>query len=245
MTVNNSRRCSDGDEGVEGPVSAQAPGPPLPTPYYSDDWVTIYHGDCREITEWLCGDVMVADPPYGMSLKSNMGGAFGDCAIANDETSEARDAALMLWGNRPALVFGRWSVKRPNGTQMVLTWEKGNHVGMGNLALPWKPNTEEIYVLGSGFAGHRGSSVLRHLALAGTVGRAQDGTRFHPTEKPVDLIRELILKCPPGVIVDPFMGSGTTLRAAKDLGRKAIGIELDESYCEIAAMRCAQEVLAL
>jgi site-specific DNA-methyltransferase (adenine-specific) len=67
----------------------------------------------------------------------------------------------------------------------------------------------------------------------------------HPTPKPEDLMRWLITKCPPGVVADPFMGSGSTLRAAKDLGRKAIGIEVDERYCEVAARRMGQEVLAL
>jgi site-specific DNA-methyltransferase (adenine-specific) len=215
------------------------------TPYYSDDHVTIYHGDCREVTEWLSADVLVTDPPYGMTLRSGWSGAMGDLAIAGDESTAARDDALALWAPKPALVFGRWSVARPHGTRMVLTWEKGEHVGMGDLALPWKPNTEEIYVLGSGFDGRRTGSVLRHLAVAGCVGKRNTGTRHHPTEKPVDLMRDLVGKCPLGVVADPFMGSGTTLRAAKDLGRRAIGIELDERYCEIAARRMGQEVLAL
>ena len=67
--------------------------------------------------------------------------------------------------------------------------------------------------------------------------------RMHPTEKPVSLVAALLDKSPPGVVLDPFMGSGTTLRAAKDMGRKAIGIEIDERYCEIAANRMAQECL--
>jgi site-specific DNA-methyltransferase (adenine-specific) len=212
-------------------------------PYYQDDNVVIYHGDCRELIGALEFDVVVTDPPYGMGFGSGRGGHQGDCAVINDEDVTARDVALELTSGRPALVFGRWSCQRPGGTRALLTWEKGEHVGMGDLALPWKPNTEEIYVIGSGFTSdRRGSSVLRYLAVAGTV-RTADAGRNHPTEKPVDLMRDLIGKCPPGVILDPFMGSGSTLRAAKDLGRKAIGIEIDERYCEIAAKRMGQEVL--
>lgn len=220
-----------------------------PTPFYEDDHVVIYNGDCLTMPEvWaIPGAVLVTDPPYGMALKSGMGGAFGECEVANDGTPEVRDAALDLWkagGEGPGLVFGRWSVPRPPGTRMVLTWEKGNHVGMGDLSTPWKPNTEEVYVLGTGFVGHRGSSVLRYLAIAGTVGQAAKGTRHHPTEKPVDLMQDLLSKCPPeALVVDPFMGAGSTLRAAKNLNRRAVGIELNPDYCAAAVSRLAQEVL--
>lgn len=217
----------------------------LPTPYYQDDFVALYHGDCREIHAWQFANYLITDPPYGMAFRSGMGGSFGDSEIAGDEDTAVRDWVLDEWGDKPALVFGRWSVPRPVGTRMVLTWEKGNHVGMGDLSLPWKPNTEEVYVLGDGFNGHRGSSVLRHLAIAGTVGRAQDGSRVHPTQKPVTLLRDLVAKCPAGVICDPFAGSGSTLRAAKDLGRQAIGVELEERYCEAAARLLSQEVFDL
>ncbi len=214
-------------------------------PYYEDGACVIYHGDCRDIDVWdIAGGVMVTDPPYGMNHRSGKGGAFGDCRVQGDEDTTVRDAILARWAPRPALVFGRWSVPRPTGTRMVLTWEKGNHVGMGDLELPWKPNTEEVYVLGAGFVGRRRSSVLRHLAIAGTVGRADWGTRHHPVEKPVGLMRHLVFHCPPlAEVVDPFMGSGTTLRAAKDCGRRAIGVEIEERYCEIAARRLGQEVL--
>jgi site-specific DNA-methyltransferase (adenine-specific) len=110
---------------------------------------------------------------------------------------------------------------------------------MGDLSIPWKPNWEEVYVIGIGFSGKRTTGVLSGHTV---VTWASKG-RQHPNQKPVSLMRELINKCPTGTIVDPFMGSGTTLRAAKDLGRKAIGIELEERYCEIAANRLRQEVL--
>lgn len=217
----------------------------MTAPYYDEDGITIYHGDYREIDAWdITGGVMVTDPPYGMNYRSGMGGAFGESKIVGDDTPDLRDDILARWLPRPALVFGRWSVPRPAGTRLVLTWEKGNHVGMGDLSIPWKPNTEEVYVVGSGFVGRRSSSVLRVLAVAGTVGRADQGTRHHPTEKPLGVMLELIGKCPTlATVVDPLMGSGTTLRAAKDLGRSAIGVELEERYCEIAAKRLAQGVL--
>lgn len=212
-------------------------------PYYEHAGITIYHGDCLETDAWLMADVAVTDPPYGMRFKSGRLGGHAGELILNDADTTARDGALALWGPRPALVMGRWSVPRPEGTRMVLTWEKGAHVGMGDLSLPWKPNTEEIYVLGSGFSGHRGSSVLKINAVAGCVGRRNRGARNHVTEKPVELMSALLSRCPPGIVADPFMGSGATLVAAKDLGRRAIGIEIDERYCEIAAKRLSQDVL--
>lgn len=127
------------------------------TPYYQDDHVTIYHGDCLAMADVWAEDpatVLVTDPPYGMAFRSGMGGAFGTSEIEGDNNPDVRDAALTLWGaGRPALVFGRWSVPRPTGTRAVLTWEKGNHVGMGDLTIPWKPNTEEVYVLEAAFPG--------------------------------------------------------------------------------------------
>lgn len=211
-------------------------------PYYSDEFVTLYHGDSLEITEWLAADVLVTDPPYGYNHASNWDGAFKGEAIANDQGVTARDAVLAAWAPpwepRPALVFGSWRMPKPPTTHTVLIWDKGEASGMGDLSIPWKPNTEEVYVIGRGFSGHRGSSVLS----ANVVTWASKG-REHPNMKPVSLMQALIAKCPPGTIADPFAGSGSTLVAAKALGRKAIGVELEERYCEIAARRLAQDVL--
>lgn len=109
---------------------------------------------------------------------------------------------------------------------------------MGDLSVPWKPNTEEIYVIGKGFQGTRDSSILR----AQVVTWASKG-REHPNMKPVALMQALIAKCPPGTIADPFAGSGSTGVTAKALGRKAILVELEERYAEIAARRLSQDVL--
>lgn len=210
------------------------------TPYYADEWVTLYHGDCRETPAWLAADVLVTDPPYGIKHSSNKPGAprRGD-QIANDGDVSVRDGVLGAWGDRPAVVFG--SCRQPVPPMAVrgtLVWDKGGHVGMGDLSLPWKQNWEHIYVAGPGFSGRRGSGVLRVNALVPWAGEVT-----HPHEKPVELLRLLLDKCPPGAVADPFAGSGTTLRAAKDMGRKAIGVEIEERYCEIAARRLAQGVL--
>lgn len=216
------------------------------TPYYSDEWVTLYLGDCLEVTEWLAADVLVTDPPYGINAKMNYsdGSArkgytpWAGAPIANDHDLTARDRAIRAFGDRPALVFGTWKMPRPTATRAVLIWDKGDAVGMGDLSIPWSPSWEEIYVLGRGFRGHRGSSVLR----SAVVTWASKG-REHPNQKPLALLQALIAKCPPGTIADPFAGSGSTLVAAKALGRKSIGVEIDERYCEIAARRLAQDVL--
>lgn len=217
------------------------------TPYYQDEYVTLYHGDCLTVDAWLAADVLVTDPPYGMGLKSGMGGkAAGDMFIANDSTTQTRDVALALWGKeRPTLVFGRWDIPAP-GAKQCLVWDKGEHVGMGDLRIPWKPNWEAIYVLGDWPERDvpRGGSVIKSLAVAGTLqgerGKPKTG-RDHPTPKPVGLMESLIAKTPPGAIADPFAGSGSTLLAARNLGRKVIGVELEERYCELIVKRLAQQ----
>jgi site-specific DNA-methyltransferase (adenine-specific) len=111
-------------------------------------------------------------------------------------------------------------------------------------ATPWYSADEEIYIIGKGFTGKPEQNVLvtndRRDGAYGEVAKLG-----HPTPKPVGLLERLIAKCPDGVIADPFVGVGSTLLAAKNLGRKAIGVELDERYCETAAKRLAQGVFDL
>ena len=215
----------------------------MSTPYYSDDSVTLFHGDCLEIDAWLEADVLVTDPPYGIAYKSSMNrdrrNAKLGRVIASDNSLTVRDDALNLWGDPPAIVFGRWDVPRPAAVRARLIWDKGNTVGMGDLSLPWGRSEEEIYVLGTGFTGKREGNVIRaQMLMSGDANRPN-----HPTPKPTGLMEVLIAKCPPGVIADPFAGSGSTLLAAKNLGRKAIGVELDEGYCELIAKRLSQDVI--
>ena len=211
----------------------------MAAPYYQDEHVTLWHGDCLSETAWLAADALVSDVPYGIDYQSNRPRATVARSIAGDKDTAARDAVLTEWGSRPALVFGTWRIARPAGTRQVLIWDTKGALGMGAMDLPWKPAHQEIYVLGRGFTGRRTSDVL---TVAPVQSLGYNG-RLHPHQKPVELMQALIEKCPPGAIADPFAGSGSTLVAAKALGRKAIGVELDEAYCEVIAKRLSQGVL--
>lgn len=216
------------------------------TPYYEDDLVTLYHGDAVEmlhpdwrLSPWANADVLVLDPPYGIDYRSGKAGALPR-DIEGDEDVEARDEVLSYW-HGPALIFGSWKMPPPSRTRAALVWDKGPALGMGALDLPWKPSWDLIFIMGRGFTGRRGGGVLRFPPVQSM---ASNG-RLHPHEKPVALMKHLIERCPEGMVADPFMGSGSTLVAAKALGRRAVGVEIDERYCEIAATRCSQEVLGL
>lgn len=221
-------------------------------PYYEDDLVTLYHGDCREVTAWLEADVLVTDPPYGMGYVSGASKHDGPTvAIAGDESIELRDEIVAAWGDRPALVFGTWRTPRPLGTRTLIVWDKGDSPGMGALDLPWGLSHEEVYVIGHGWpvlpnggrrreggVPRRDPSIIRATLMNSQAHDRPD----HPTPKPPVLMERLVMKTA-GTVADPFVGSGTTLLAAKNLGRKAIGVELEERYCEIAAKRLAQDTL--
>lgn len=217
------------------------------TPYYADDRVTLYHGDCREVTEWLAADVLVTDPPYGIAWES--GGLHSDQrvrtaavqSIRGDEDTTIRDDVLRMWGaTRPAVMFGSWRRPRPAGVTQRLIWHKqGRKPGVA--AAAFYPTDEEVYLIGSGWTGPPASTVITT-----TEPRELQPARIgHPTPKPIRLMEHLVTKCPDGVIADPFAGSGSTLVAARNLGRQAIGVEIEERYCEIAARRLAQDVLPL
>jgi hypothetical protein len=221
-------------------------------PYYADEAVTLWHGDCREITEWLTAEVLVTDPPYGIGwtrpfiAASHHKGA--NDGIDGDADTTVRDAAVSAWGgSRPALVFGSLRADYPAGWRQMLVFGKPV-VGAGLFGRrgPWRANWEPIFVLGEWPDQTPMRSAVICTASASASGYSGYTTRAgHSHAKPLDVMEQLIDACPPGVIADPFAGSGSTLVAARNLGRKAIGVEMDERYCEIAARRLAQDVLPL
>lgn len=215
-------------------------------PYYADQGVTLYLGDSLSVTEWLSADVLVTDPPYGMDY-TGFGGRKGEprrererLSVAGDQSVGVRDSALALWGPKPALVFGRWNLPRPVDTRIRLVWDKTPCGFMGDLSLPWGAAEEEIYVLGKGFVGKREANVIRAQTLMSSDANRPD----HPTPKPIGLMEVLVAKTT-GVVADPFAGSGATLIAARNLGRTAIGVEIDERYCDLIASRLSQQAFDL
>lgn len=214
----------------------------MTAPYYQDSLVTLYHGDCLEVTEWLSADVLVTDPPYGTASGVNGADGYGrrqrredpqagvpPMTIANDRDTAARDAALALWGDKPALVFG--SPRLPDPPIAVadrLVWDK-KRPGMNGG--PWRYRHESIYVT-EGF--------VRTSDAAVSILTAFPEQANHIHGKPLALMETLVEAAPEGTLADPFAGSCTTLVAAHHLGRRAIGVEIEERYCELLARRLEQ-----
>jgi len=216
----------------------------LPTPYYQDDAVTLYHGDCREILPDLPAvDLVLTDPPYGIGADSHQAARAGK--RHGHAAAESRDYGRSDWDHSPpaaetiaavvsaapkAIVWGGNYFDLPP-SRAWLVWDKETGAnGYADAELAWTNLDQAVRLIR-----HRWQGML-------TKQVGDDDSRQHPTQKPVRVMR-WCLGFAGGTIVDPFAGSGTTLRAAKDLGRKAIGIEIEERYCEIAARRMAQEVL--
>ncbi len=218
-------------------------------PYYQDDAVTIYHGDCREIVPTLGRfDLLLTDPPYGISLNTDnsrfsggnaasvsrrgnkIGTGLGNGIIGDDEPF---DPSFMLGISEKSIIWGwnNFAEKLPRGACLV--WIKRNDAAFGSFLsdaeVAWYSSGHGVYCFKD----------LSNNAIA--------KVRAHPTQKPLPLIRWCINLAgdKAQTILDPFAGSGTTGRAAKDLGQKAVLIEREERYVEIAAKRMAQEVLPL
>jgi len=200
-------------------------------PYYDSDGITIYNADCRKVLPWLerC-DLLLTDPPYGYGWNTNYSrfsrGTNDKRAIENDKTPVSLDPWIQITTEQ--MIFGCNSLpqQRPGS---YLIWDKRCADGFAFLSdgeAAWWSEGHGVYLCSINAQQHRSKAGL------------------HPTQKPVQLMSWCISKAKVAdSILDPFMGSGTTLVAAKLEGRKAIGIELDEKYCEIAVERLRQGVL--
>jgi site-specific DNA-methyltransferase (adenine-specific) len=204
-------------------------------PYYQDDHVTLYHGDCREILPQLDPvDLVLTDPPYGVAhtIKGGSSGGWGrqrdTSASKRDEwDASAPDDSLMravVAAGKEAVVWGGNYFPSLETSRGWLVWvkpERGFSLGEAELAWTSKDTVIRVY-----------------------EGPRSDSGRWHPTQKPLSLMHWCLGHFPTAAtVLDPFAGSGTTLRAAKDLGKRAIGIESDLDYCKGIVKRLAQEVL--
>jgi site-specific DNA-methyltransferase (adenine-specific) len=218
-------------------------------PYYEDSAVTIYHGDCREIVPTLGRfDLLLTDPPYGYCRKgvTNDGKDFlkivgpalnvswdtlvkGGSAFIFTSPGEVINLANAFKGHFKRML---WMYKPADCTYPLKGWLLKSEAILWFLKPGAPPNLFERHPF------RHDCYVCNHIGGEGVEG--------HPTVKPLSVVSDLVMRCPEkGVILDPFAGSGTTGRAAKNLGRKAMLIEIEERYCEIAAKRMRQEVLPL
>lgn len=202
------------------------------TPYYADDLVTIYHGDAREVVPALAFDVIVSDPPYGIDInpiRSRFDRIVGD--------AEPFDPAWLLSYGKPTVLFGanHYAERLPSSASWFV-WDKRGLT---------PSNLQADAELAWSNLGGPVRSVRYYWNGGGSKAKEGLGGSLHPTQKPVGVMRWIIDRCPAGTILDPYMGSGSTLMAAKQAGRRATGVEIEERYCERAASRLAQEVLGL
>lgn len=208
-------------------------------PYYERDGITIYHGDYREIlTQLNKVDLLLTDPPYGVQKqertyqKKSGVAAEWDTEFDLDWATQASHLAPCL-----AVMPGVANLPRLPITIGGLTykWTLAAHVanGMTRGALGYGNWIPCAVYLADGASAYQQQSDIKRVAVSG---KKPD----HPSPKPYAAMEWFVSRLPGDTILDPFMGSGTTLLAAKNLGREAIGIEIDEKYCEVAAERLDQ-----
>ena len=222
-------------------------------PYYQDKWVTIYHGDCREILPQLPDksvDLVLTDPPYGVNYRSNhrrekFEYMKGDDSFPHNWLGDRllnANGSLYVFCNEASLDMAKLAIKEASfNTIRMLVWDKGATAG-GDLA-DYGTRCEYILYSKRKYAKLRGSRDSNLISIP----RVHPTVLIHPAEKPETLVSYLIMKSIDynQMVLDPFLGSGTTCFCAKKLNRYSIGIEIEEKYCEIAARRCCQEVMEL
>lgn len=211
-------------------------------PYYRDELVTIYHGDCAVIAPQLgTFDLLCTDPPYGIGEARNRRGGkrAGRAVLAS------RDYGAAEWDDDPP---DSWLLAMMRARTKMQIIFGGNYFALppSPCWLVWdKMNGENTYADCELAWTNFQSAVRRKRHMWHGMLRKDNEERYHPTQKPLAVMSWAIGLCPekPTTVIDPFMGSGTTLRACKDLGIKCVGIEADEKYCEIAVRRMAQTTL--
>ncbi len=210
----------------------------LPKPYYQDEAVTIYHADCRGILPSIATvDLVLTDPPYRVGTDYGNGQKdVGDGFFMGEWMRGLQRYA-------PLVVFTPGYRNMFKYTEPEGLFIRFDRTAQSPSNVAWLNKWEPVFVYGS-VPSRLNWDVIE---TATQTERLWEPPLNHPCPKSITLLRKLIdgLSSPGQLILDPFMGSGTTLRAAKDLGRKAIGIEIEEKYCEIAAQRMSQMVMPL
>src|SRR3974390_526540 len=213
----------------------------FPNPYYQEDGITIYHGDCREILPCLAPvDLLVTDPPYGIGEAAGKNKSRSKLAVSKDYGCAEWDSSpppewvfgLMRSMSTFQIIFGGNYFQLPPSS-CWLVWDKVNgETDFADCELAWTNISKAV----------RRIKWMWHGMLQEDMRNKE--FRSHPTQKPVAVMKWAISQAPDGckTLCDPFMGSGTTLVAAKQLGLKAIGIEIEERYCEAAVKRLSQSV---
>jgi site-specific DNA-methyltransferase (adenine-specific) len=225
--------------------------PATPAPYYADELVTLYHGDCREVLPGLpAADVLITDPPYASAAatattgwaKQKWGGNWGDMSLVT-LMAEMTLGAVKLHAEHEVYWFADHLsyaalipvfFRRYPVVQSII-WDR-DMLGMGAY---YRKQTEFILYCRTRNAAAFPSKTARDLIRI----KPDYSEREHPAQKPVRLVLELLANSAAGIVIDPYAGAGTTLVAAKQLGRRVIGIEIEERYCEAAARRLSQGVL--
>jgi len=223
----------------------------LPTPYYHDEaaGITIYCGDCRKILpslEMEGVDLAFFDPPYGLGIAS-WDQHFDAEDVAQLCLSRLTPTGSLYATCSPHILPEMIRILQP---RRIIAWGKPNLPLRKNLN-EWEWSTEFILwrTASDAFVFNKpyGESARDYWRIPVENGFLNPDGGYHPARKPMALLRRIITasSSPSQTILDPFMGSGTTLRVAKDFGRRCIGIEIEERYCEVAAKRLQQSVLPL
>jgi len=220
-------------------------------PYYADEFVTLYNADNTDpdLDDVFTGeyDLLLTDVPYNISQESNglRNLNYGSWDVGWDmdrfwDAYPVKCNSIYIWCSAEQLSYFLTHLNGRGYSTRAIVWQKPN---------PSPMNGEHIYLSGAELCayGKLPGATFNGMCLSNVMQVQGDRPKLHPTQKPVALFHQLIqVSTNEGdIVLDPFVGSGTTLRAAKDLGRRAVGIEVDERYCEIAALRLTQQTLGL